>query len=767
MISVGLLLTALGTSGHVGLLSTPRVTHAATGCQLSSPAGTVQHVIYIQFDNTHFMRDIARDGSTNVPSDLEQMPHLLNFIEGNGTLLSNHHTPLISHTSNDITTSETGVYPSRHGVATAENSYYYYDQTLTPRKTSGFSYWTSKIGDGQYNFTSAPNTNAPAPWVPFTRAGCNVGAVAMTGFALENTTTDLTTAFPAGAPASTNPFADFLGVAVHCAAGDPLCSSANGGVPDVLPNEPNPDGSAASAAGAGYQGFNALYGHKLLAGAISPDHTNLFDINGHPIVDDVQGSLSPGFPGFSLAPQYSLGYTADMQEHGVPVTFAYIITPHRPLPANPYGYGFPNDSRDYGPGEAGYVAQLHQFDDAFNSFFTRLNADGINKNNTLFVFTSEEGDHFIGATPSPAGCDGATVAGQTVTPDVYCTYSQLGELTTNYDGLMQGEQGANLPAPPATTVVVDNDDAPSIYLKNMPAPADPLTRAYERATGALTVVNPISQTLTLSSTERLTQALANPTEFQILHMLTADPLRTPTFIDFAQPDYYVEDATSVPTSLSGCATSPMPAAACVVETPGFNWNHGDVQPQISTTWVGFVGPGVLNRGLDGPDPSAEARGVRFGTFSDHTDIRPTMLALLGLRDDYRHDGRVVTEVLDPRVVPSWLERNQQFLSRLGDVYKQINAPVGALGLDTLKISTIALESTDDNTFATLESRLTDIAAERDTLVARLQPLLDWTEPGTPESAAPSQASALPSATQGLFGQAVSLRARVDALASQL
>ena len=31
--------------------------------------------------------------------------------------------------------------------------------------------------------------------------------------------------------------------------------------------------------------------------------------------------------------------------------------------------------------------------------------------------------------------------------------------------------------------------------------------------------------------------------------------------------------------------------------------------------------------------------------SDHTDIRPTMLALLGLKDDYVSDGRVVTEIL--------------------------------------------------------------------------------------------------------------------------
>ena len=48
---------------------------AAAGCQLNSARGNIQHVIYVQFDNTHFLRD-----TPNVPSDLEQMPHLLNFI---------------------------------------------------------------------------------------------------------------------------------------------------------------------------------------------------------------------------------------------------------------------------------------------------------------------------------------------------------------------------------------------------------------------------------------------------------------------------------------------------------------------------------------------------------------------------------------------------------------------------------------------------------------------------------------------------------------
>src|SRR5919199_6560618 len=53
----------LHAHGHVAL---------ASGCTL---ANGIRHVIYIEFDNTHFMRDIGRDGSTDVPSDLEQMPH--------------------------------------------------------------------------------------------------------------------------------------------------------------------------------------------------------------------------------------------------------------------------------------------------------------------------------------------------------------------------------------------------------------------------------------------------------------------------------------------------------------------------------------------------------------------------------------------------------------------------------------------------------------------------------------------------------------------
>src|SRR5438094_10219930 len=69
------------------LLVVPRAlaaTTATNSCQLKSPKGAVQHVIYVQFDNTHFRRD-----NPDIPSDLEQMPHLLNLIQDNGRLVPN------------------------------------------------------------------------------------------------------------------------------------------------------------------------------------------------------------------------------------------------------------------------------------------------------------------------------------------------------------------------------------------------------------------------------------------------------------------------------------------------------------------------------------------------------------------------------------------------------------------------------------------------------------------------------------------------------
>ena len=159
---------------------------AAPALQCAGGSGPVKHVIYVQFDNTHLLRD--RPG---VPSDLEQMPHLLSFMRRNGTLLSNDHTVLISHTANGIVSSLTGVYPDNHGQAVS-NSYRYYKPDGTTGTGVSFAYWTDGIfdpatttpADPSFNMVTAQGRNAPAPWVPYTRAGCDFGAVSTANTAL-------------------------------------------------------------------------------------------------------------------------------------------------------------------------------------------------------------------------------------------------------------------------------------------------------------------------------------------------------------------------------------------------------------------------------------------------------------------------------------------------------------------------------------------------------------------------------------------------------
>ncbi len=634
-------------------------------CQLNSAHGHIQHVVSITFDNTHFVRD-----NPNVPSDLEQMPNLLNFIENNGVILTNHHTPLISHTANDILTGLTGVYPDQHGVPVA-NSFRYFNPSGTSNLGVSFAYWTDPIfdpttstpTDTKFNMLTADGKNAPAPWVPFTRAGCNFGAVSTANIVLENIATDIPTVFGAGSSqaieVATNPgqaFADFVGIGIHCAAADPLCSSANGGAPDLLPDEPG-----------GYSGYSALFGHRYVAPQISPSGP-LTDLNGN-VIKDTSGHV--GFPGFDGMPAaVSLSYVAAMQEHGVPVTFAYISDSHDKHPSGPA----------YGPGQAGYVAALAANDAAFGKFFARLAADGITKDNTLFIFTSDEGDHFVGGTPAPAGCDGVT------TP---CTYSQIGEISGNMAGLLATQQGVTTP------FKVHSDDAPAVYITGNPSRTAAVTRTFERATGALTAANPIT-----GKTDILTEFLADPVELKLLHMTTADPARTPTFVWFANPDYFL------------FAGAPNCASPCTSENPAFAWNHGTVDPQITTTWLGMVGPGVKNEGVDSE------------TWSDHTDIRPTMMALLGLNDDYSHQGRVLVEDLKSWALPEAIHGHRYL--ELARAFKQIEAPLGQLGHASLIVSTNALQSNQpgDSTYTQLENQLSSITSQRDALATQMLVLLE-------------------------------------------
>jgi hypothetical protein len=673
---------------------------AAGACDLG-PNGAIHHVIYVQFDNTHFLRDRA-----GVPSDLEQMPHLLDFMKDNGTLLTNDHTVLISHTAGGILSSLTGVYPDRHGQ-TVSNSYVRTSSTGAFSFPSSFGYWTDSVAAAGtptvQNMVTPDGSTAPAPWVPYTRAGCDVGSVATANTVLENASTaptgDITKVFGAGSDewdqvnadrASSDPAvrarpqADFVGYAVHCAQDSSVCA---GGQPDLLPDEPG-----------GYSGFQGLFGAQqidpLLTG--QPFSTPVTGLDGQPIVDPYG---NPGFPGFDgMSASVSLAYTAEMQEAGIPVTYAYISDAHD-------YHGVAGNAHDaYGPGSAGYVAQLKAYDDAFAAFFSRLAADGINKQNTLFVFTVDEGDHFVGGTPAPTTCDGVTVP---------CDWTgQIGEINTNIDTLVS-EQFPTLAAQflgngAPNGFTVHGDDAPTFYLaKNgagggQLAQDDPLNREFERSIAGLTAVNPYT-----GQTDHLMAAMADQAEMRLLHMYTTgDPNRNASFTFFGDPDYFITDYPP-----STCKT-------CI--NPAYAWNHGDIQSEIATTWLGFVGPGVRPLGEDG------------NVWTDHTDVRPTMLSVLGLHDDYQVDGRTILEILNGNAVAQTANVHRGSLQALGAAYKQLDAPFGALSMASLRISTAGIQtgsSSDDSAYQAMDARLDAWAAQRDALAGQISTLLGKVESG--------------------------------------
>ncbi|MBV8445129.1 MAG: hypothetical protein JOZ92_04355, partial [Candidatus Dormibacteraeota bacterium] len=116
-------------------------------------------------------------------------------------------------------------------------------------------------------------------------------------------------------------------------------------------------------------------------------------------------------------------------------------------------------------------------------------------------------------------------------------------------------------------------------------------------------------------------------------------------------------------------------------------------------------------------------GVDSSTWADETDVRPTLMALTGLSDDYVSDGRVLFEDVSRSLLPPAYgdPGRRDTLADLEYAYKQINADVGAFGVATLEASTKALESTSagDHTYWDIENALATLGAKRDALARNI------------------------------------------------
>jgi hypothetical protein len=211
---------------------------------------------------------------------------------------------------------------------------------------------------------------------------------------------------------------------------------------------------------------------------------------------------------------------------------------------------------------------------AFGTFFSQLAAHGITRANTLFVITADEGDHFVGSAPAPADCNGVTIA---------CHYSKIGEVDGNLTGLLAAK-GITTPFD------IEADSAPGIYVHGQPVRANTGVRALERAAATLT-----GDDLASGQPQRLTNYMADPVELKILHMVTADPKRTPSLVLFGNDNFYL---SSGPTSCgTSCFTSPRATTRGITgrsagrsTPPGLAWSGRALRTSASTTRSGPITP---------------------------------------------------------------------------------------------------------------------------------------------------------------------------------
>jgi len=446
----------------------------------------------------------------------------------------------------------------------------------------------------------------------------------------------------------------------------------------------------------------------------------------------------PGFPGFSfITAAQSLAYVADMQESGVPVTYAYISDLHQQFPGQ---VGCTSPDGALGPGDPCYEQSAAAYNAAFTTFFHRLADDGITPANTEFVFAADEGDHFAGAnvgravTPTCTGTPGVAVDTATAGQTPYrCSYApgQLGEVSTDIHSLL-GFQTND------TASFFSQSQGESLYVTGASNTA-PTVRQLERDVSGLTMVDPYDG----PNPEPVAKWMVDPTAEQLLHFVNADPNRTPSFTVWPNPDVFFSGGTS--DSCAANTTAATAATNCNLLNSGFSWNHGYYAPEVDNTWLGLVGPGVAHRGLDGHDSAAgpnssgnAANGTTTvpevslqGTWADHTDIRPTLLALVGLHDDYVGDGRVLTEELTIRPGAT----GSPLFEAEAVCYKQLNSSVGLFGTDVIEADTAALKTgsaAGDGQYQTFLTQLQALGSARDKLAGQMkQELWNAEFKGTP------------------------------------
>ena len=239
-----------------------------SACELGNG---VSHVISIVFDNVHFFRD-----NPNVPSDLEQMPHLLSFLE------QQRHGP-VQHAHADDRPHRRRQPDDLHGAvrrpprpAAVQHATRRYNPDGTTDPAASFAYWTARSSTRRPRPTPGHDTRAVhglladragerrTPTARRRRRGCrSPGPAAPSATSPPPTWCSRTPrstsrrVFGAGSPevraVQRRPrqfkdpeTADYIGDGRALRAGAATCADAHGG--EVRPDVADPDGGPRRAA---------------------------------------------------------------------------------------------------------------------------------------------------------------------------------------------------------------------------------------------------------------------------------------------------------------------------------------------------------------------------------------------------------------------------------------------------------------------------------------------------------------------------------------
>ena len=184
---------------------------------------------------------------------------------------------------------------------------------------------------------------------------------------------------------------DFVGIAVHCAQR----------VERPVREQPEREARPAARRAGRLHGLQGALRREVRRPG---DHRRQPVRERHRRAADHRPAGNCGFPGFDgMLAKNTLGYVAQMQENGVPVTYGYISDAHDIHTPTRHGRV---PSTAHGPGEAGYKAAAEGLRRRVRARSSRAwPRTGSTSRNTLFVVTVDEGDHFAGGigTPQPDG----------------------------------------------------------------------------------------------------------------------------------------------------------------------------------------------------------------------------------------------------------------------------------------------------------------------------------------------------------------------------